>query len=59
MVRVKDLFIGAEREALQVFPPRAQHVNDHPRCLHLWHRIEGPVMPDLRQYEPGLGRLSI
>ena len=59
MVRVKSLFIGDEREAIQVFPPDSQHVNDHPTCLHLWHRIAGPVMPDMRKYEPGLGRLSI
>ena len=48
MVKVKSLFIGDEREAIQVFPPRSRHVNDHPNCLHLWHRIGEPVMPDLR-----------
>ena len=59
MVKVKSLFIGDEREAIQVFPPRSQRVNDHPNCLHLWHRIDGPVMPDMRKYEPALRRLSI
>jgi len=59
LIEVKDLFITPEREAIQVFPPRDKHVNDHPHCLHLWSRIDGPVMPDMRIYEPALGRLSI
>lgn len=49
IVEVKDLFIGGEREALQVFAPRAEWVSDHPYCLHLWHRVGRRVMPDLRR----------
>lgn len=59
LAKVKKAFIGAEREALQVFPREDQHVNHHPRCLHLWSRLDGPVMPDLRKYEPVLGELSV
>jgi hypothetical protein len=42
---VKDLFIGPERTALQVLPPRAKHVNMAP-VLHLWHCLDGDVTPD-------------
>jgi hypothetical protein len=43
---VKELFIGAERTAYQVMPPRSKHVNIHKYCLHLWHCIDGDVTPD-------------
>jgi hypothetical protein len=45
MSQVKDVFIGADRTALQVMPPRAKHVNIAP-ILHLWHCLEGDVTPD-------------
>jgi hypothetical protein len=46
MVEVKDLFIGPDRTALQVMPPRAKWVNIHPGCLHLWHCLDAEVVPD-------------
>jgi hypothetical protein len=46
MCEVKDLFIGPERTALQVHPPRANYVNIHEACLHLWHCLDGDVTPD-------------
>ena len=42
---VKDLFIGKEREALQVLESDADYVNIHAYCLHLWHCLDGPVCP--------------
>jgi hypothetical protein len=30
-----DVFIGRSRQALQVFPAHEEHVNIHPRALHL------------------------
>lgn len=33
---VKDLFVGRDRTAVQVFPSADRHVNIHPHCLHLW-----------------------
>src|SRR5262249_28895883 len=42
---VKDLFIGPERTALQVLPPRRKHVNIAP-VLHLWTCLSGDVIPD-------------
>jgi len=44
--RVKDLFVGRERTALQVVPPASRHINIHPNCLHLWACLDGDVTPD-------------
>lgn len=46
MVQVKELFIGRDRTALQVFPPRHKHINIMPYCLHLWCCADGEVTPD-------------
>jgi len=46
IVEVKELFIGRGKKAIQVFPPRAEHVNIHPNCLHLWHCVDGDPLPD-------------
>lgn len=46
MSEVKELFIGQDRTAYQVHPPRAKHVNIHPGVLHLWHCLDGDVTPD-------------
>ena len=37
---VKAFTIGTGRQAIQVFPPEAEHVNLHPRALHLWACID-------------------
>jgi hypothetical protein len=46
LVAVKELFVGPDRTAIQVFVPRSKHVNIHPFCLHLWHCIDGDGLPD-------------
>jgi hypothetical protein len=46
MSQVKRLFIGDERTALQVMPPKAKYVNIHPGVLHLYHCLDGDVTPD-------------
>ncbi len=38
MCAVKDLFFDAEDVVVQFHPARSQYVNNHPYCLHLWHR---------------------
>lgn len=48
---VRRLFIGADAECYQVFPPASRYVNRHPFCLHLWHCLDAPagaVLPDFR-----------
>ena len=46
MTEVKRLFVGEEREAYEVHPPKSKHVNIHPFCRHLWCALEGPALPD-------------
>lgn len=46
---VKELFIGEENKAIQVFPPKSEHVNIHVHCLHLWHCLDGDPLPDFTQ----------
>ena len=45
---VKRLFIGRDRQAIQLFPPEAKHINIHSFCLHLWCCLEpqGDGLPD-------------
>ena len=38
---VKDLFIGTDIEAYQVFAKKEEHVNVHQYCLHLWAPVDG------------------
>jgi hypothetical protein len=46
MSEIKEVFLGAERTAYQVHPPRSKHVNIHPGVLHLYCCVDGPVTPD-------------
>ena len=45
VIAVKELFVGRDRLAVQVFPPRDEHVNLHPYCLHLWCCLEDGFRP--------------
>jgi hypothetical protein len=56
---VKDLFIGTDRKALQVFPAEAEYVNIHPRVLHLWSCLDGDPTPDFRIWNPFANRAEI
>lgn len=49
LVRVKELFVGKERKAIQVFAPASEHVNVAENCLHLWCCIDGDGLPDFRK----------
>lgn len=42
---VKALFIGKDREAIQILPPEAEYVNVHPHVLHLWCCLDERVAP--------------
>lgn len=46
--RVKALFIGRERKAIQVIPPESEYYNFHPHCLHLWSPLDRDPLPDFR-----------
>lgn len=43
MKYVKEVVIGNDRWAAQLFPPASEHVNIHPFCLHLWVPLGGPL----------------
>jgi hypothetical protein len=53
MKLVKDLFVGIDRYAYQVFPPKSRYVNFHPHVLHLWSCLDagpmGEVLPDFAE----------
>ena len=49
LVSAKELFLGKEALAIQVFPPRSQWVNDHPYCLHLYQCLDETPVPDFRK----------
>lgn len=40
---VKEVVIGNDRWAAQLFPPRTDHVNLHQFCLHLWVPLDGAL----------------
>jgi hypothetical protein len=47
MVEAKELFLGAEAKAIQVFPPRSEHYSIG-EVLHLWSCLDGDGLPDFR-----------
>lgn len=50
LLAVKELFVGRDRLALQVFPPADEYVNFHPHTLHLWCALTGErITPDFRK----------
>jgi len=36
MEYVRSLFFRGSETVMQLSVPRAQHINNHPHCLHLW-----------------------
>jgi hypothetical protein len=44
---VKHMFFDEHEVAMQLHVPRAQHINVHPYCLHLWRPqlVEIPLPP--------------
>jgi hypothetical protein len=45
---LKDVWFGANRWAIQLFPEAEKHVNTHKNCLHLWHCLDAFYLPDFR-----------
>lgn len=46
--RVKDVFIGKDRKAIQVLPAASEYVNIHDHVLHLWACLDEDPLPDFR-----------
>ena len=38
--RVKNAFIGEDKEAYHVIPSMDDYINMHQFCLHLWHELD-------------------
>jgi hypothetical protein len=55
----KNWFLGKDRLAIQVFPPRSEHVSDHDFTLHLWASLDPLPLPDFRKFSETLGRKTI
>jgi hypothetical protein len=47
MCFIKNLFWGEEETVIQLHPPRAEYVNCHPNCLHLWRHRDGHPTPPM------------
>jgi hydroxyacyl-ACP dehydratase HTD2-like protein with hotdog domain len=45
MKEVKEIFVGRDRQAVQIFPKESEHINIHPYCLHLFCAVEGDGLP--------------
>lgn len=43
---MKRHWAGEERKCIMVLPPKSEHVNIHPRCLHLYCCLEEDPLPD-------------
>jgi hypothetical protein len=43
MCFIKDLFWAPEDAVMQLHPPRSQHINVHPYCLHLWRPLKALI----------------
>lgn len=41
MMKVRDEFLGEDREAYMLAPTKKDYVNLHPHCLHWWTRVDG------------------
>jgi hypothetical protein len=55
LVAVRDLFLGRERLAVQVLPPRSQHYDAGlgTEVLHLWAPLEHYPLPDFLRARGG------
>jgi hypothetical protein len=43
MCFVKDLFWRDDECVMQLHPPKADYVNCHPNCLHLWKPLQADI----------------
>ena len=46
LVEIKEWVLGFEAKAIQVIPPRSQHVNIHPYMLHFFACVDEDPLPD-------------
>lgn len=51
---LKRHWAGEEHKCIMIFPPRSEHVNFHPNCLHLFCCLSEDIIPD---FTHGLGTI--
>jgi hypothetical protein len=54
MTRVKELFVGDERKAIMVLPPKDEHYNHAKFCLHFYSPVDRDPLPDFRAANGGI-----
>lgn len=43
MQEIKEMFFGDTEAVIQIHPPQADYINNHPYCLHLWRPHKGKI----------------
>ncbi len=43
MCFVKDLFWSEDEAVMQLHPPKAEYINNHEFCLHLWRPVNAEI----------------
>ena len=43
MCEIRDFFFSPDEWVMQLHPPRADYINHHEHCLHLWRPQEVPI----------------
>ena len=51
---LKKYWLGDDRKAIMVMPAKAEHVNIHKYCLHLWCCLDDDPLPD---FTKGMGSI--
>lgn len=46
LVKIRNWMLGKDAKAIQVIPPVSEHINIHPRVLHLYHCLDEDPLPD-------------
>lgn len=45
ILAVKEEFIGEDEEGYMVLPRLSEYVNIHNFCFHVWHCLDGDILP--------------
>ncbi len=60
MALVKEAFVGPDRYAYSIWPPKSHYVNYHPYCLHIWAMMDtedGRILPEFSAEIDGIGKI--
>ena len=57
MRNAKDRFIGKDKYAFMIFPPKDKHVNIYPNCYHVFHCVDRHPFPEFSGFIDGIRSL--